>query len=242
MKKTKILSFLLSVLLITALYPLNFTVKAESITYMRVLKDSAIIYSDSNLTEALFQIPKTYYVKVENSLGSVYKVSYGNDDSGVPKIYGYMKQDDLTKASTEPSNPFYIIKVSTDKSDILFNDYELKNPYFNLPKNEVMYYYGDLKVEDNLLCYVYYSKKLGYVDKTCLNPFSVTPNQDPIESEQAPPTTEIETEQEINVSTSSLGENLQLIIIIGISVVSISVVYFLFKPSKNKTSEEQNEI
>ena len=105
-----------------------------------------------------------------------------------------------------------------------------------------MYYYGDLKVEDNLLCYVYYSKKLGYVDKTCLNPFSVTPNQDPIESEQAPPTTETETEQEINVSTSSLGENLQLIIIIGISVVSISVVYFLFKPSKNKTSEEQNEI
>ncbi len=217
-------------------------VLAQTSQYMRVLTDGAIIYSDGDLTEPMFEIPKTYYVKVESKISSTVKVSYGDGSKDCPVIIGYMSETDLSPATVEPTAPFSIIKVSTDTSDILFNDVELKTPYFNLPKNEVMYYYGEIESGDKVLCYVYYSKKLGYVDKTCLNPFSVTPNPDPIESEEEPPTNEEPTtDKQPTVSTFPLGENLQLIIIVGISVVSISVVYFLFKPQKNRTGEEQNE-
>ncbi len=217
------------------------TVLADNSEYMRVVKDGVLIYADSDLSEPLFEIPKTYYVKIENRLGAVVKISYGDGSKDCPVIIGYVNQSDLSLITTEPTSPFFIIKVSTDTSDILFNDVELKNPYFNLPKNEIMYYYGDVNINDKVLCYVYYNKKLGYVDKTCLNPFSVTPNPDPLE-ESTPSTPEQSPSiSEDNKVTFQPGENLQLIIIVGISVVSISVVYFLFKPQKNKTADEQNE-
>ena len=224
------------------LFPKHNVVLAESPEYLRVLSDGAIIYSDPNLTEPMFEIPKTYYVKIENKTSYFVKVSYGDGSKDCPVIIGYMNESDLTPALTQPTNPFSIIKVSTDTSDILFNDVELKTPYFNLPKNEVMFYYGEIKSNDRVLCYVYYSKKLGYVDKTCLNPFSITPNPDPTQNEIDIP--EKEEEESTNQPTTQsllIGENLQVLIIIGISVVSISVVYFLFKPQKNRTGEEQNE-
>lgn len=233
---------LTALLTIMFIYPSNNKVLAQSSQYMRVLSDGAIIYSDGDLNEPMFEIPKTYYVKVESKISSTVKVSYGDGSKDCPVIIGYMNEADLSPALIEPTAPFSIIKVSTDTSDILFNDVELKTPYFNLPKNEIMYYYGEIESGDKVLCYVYYSKKLGYVDKTCLNPFSVTPNPDPIEiEEETPPTDQSTNNEQPTVSTFPLGENLQLIIIIGISVVSISVVYFLFKPQKNRVSDEQNE-
>ncbi len=242
MKIIRAISLTLTVLLTMVILPSKQTVKAETIKYMRVLQDNAVMYSDVNLSEPLFEVPKTYYVKIEANAGNSYKVSYGNEDLGCPKIFGYMKFDDLTATNLEPTNPYSIIKVSTDTSDILFNDVELKNPYFNLPKNEILYYYGDVSSGDKVLCYVYYSKKLGYVDKTCLNPFSITPNPDPIDIENEQITQTPNPDTQTDNPNLNLGENLQLIIIIGISVVSISVVYFLFKPAKNKIGDEQNEV
>lgn len=216
-------------------------VLAKNTDYLRVLSSGAVMYLDSDLSEPMFEVPKTYYVKVESRLGDTVKVSYGDGSKDCPVIIGYMPLSSLTEIDYEPTSPFFIIKVSTDTSDILFNDVELKNPYFNIPKNEVMYYFGEIKSGDRILCYVYYSKKLGYVDKTCLNPFSITPNPDEVVLDTPPTVEQPSTDTKQPSKTLQLGENLQLLIIIGISVVSISVVYFLFKPQKNKTGDEQNE-
>ena len=85
-------------------------------------------------------------------------------------------------------------------------------------------------------------KKLGYLDKTCLNPFTITENQDKLPNINTEPDVEIEENPENqNGEVLFLGDNLQLIIIVGISIISISVVYFLFKPERNKINDEQNE-
>lgn len=234
------LLIILSILVCTLNLPFE-KVNAQTPKYYRVLNDEIYIYQDSSFLEPLFSIPKTYYVKVELQQGNAVKVSYGDGFKDCPVIVGYMKLDELTPSIVEPTTPFTIIKVSTDTSDILFNDYELKNPYFNLPKNEIMYYYGEINVNDKILCYVYYSNKLGYVDKSCLNPFSIIVNPDPIEVPKEPETDENENQETLSTQPSSvIGENLQIIIIVGISVICISVVYFLFKPQKNKTENEQN--
>ena len=243
MKANKILKVLITAITLAMCFPIKITASADTVNYMRVLSSDAIIYADVNFQEPIFTVPNSYYVKIEERLTGAIKVSYGSEDLGCPKIIGYMKESTLNEVSYIPNNPFSIIKVSTDVSDILFNDIELKNPYFNLPKNEIMYYYGDVEIKDKVLCYVYYSKKLGYVDKTSLNPFVITPNGDPIENEQESPETPTDTpDAETPNQSVNLGENLQLIIIVGISIVSISVVYFLFKPSKNKISDDQNEV
>lgn len=217
-------------------------VLAEEVTYMRVLQNGAIVYHDANLDEPIFEVPLTYYVKVESRQGNIVKVSYGDGSKDCPVIIGYMDISFLTEIDYEPTSPFFIIKISTDVSDILFNDVDLKTPYFNVPKNEVMYYLGEINSGDKVLCYVYYAKKLGYVDKTCFNPFTVAPNPDKVKDETTTSPSVNEEDKGGNTApTLQLGENLQLLIIIGISVVSISVVYFLFKPQKNKTGDEQNE-
>lgn len=216
-------------------------VKASTDTYARILCNDLIIYQDANLTQPIFALPYSYYVKVETQNATSIKISFGNSDGACPQIIGYVSLNKLTFVDYVPINPYPQIKVSTDVSDVLFNDFEQKNPYFNVPMNEVMYYYGEINNQDQTLCYVYYFKKLGYIDKSSLNPFSVSPHPDKIIIEEDEGANDGENENDSPTPSNAIGENLQIVIIIGISIISISVVYFLFKPSKNKVSDEQNE-
>ncbi len=216
------------------------TAKAYNENYMRVLSEDVYIYSDSDFTNKLFEIPYGYYVKVENINGATVKVSYGNNDENYPVIFGYAKLDELTETNTTPTKPFILIKVSATYSDVLFNDYNLSKAYFNVPENTFMIYYGKFKRDNgNDLVYVYCNNKLGYFDVNSLNPFSVPDNPDQIIMQQ-PPLGEEEKEKEENEKPTTLpAESLQIIIIIGLSVISISIVYYLFKPTKQKTTTEE---
>lgn len=238
MKKLLILLFSICISGLINLTP-AYTVKANLETYMRVLTYDAYIYSDNNFKSKLFEIPYGYYVKVENVNGNTVRVTYGDNNENYPVIMGYCKKEELTEVTYTPNKPFTVIKVSTSISDVLFNDPNLTKAYFNVPENTFMYYYGEYKAQNgNNICYVYCNNKLGYFDQTCLNPFTVPKNPDEIEipdnnedKEQSP--------QEENKKPSTLpAESLQIIIIVGLSVISISIVYYLFKPSKQKAEKE----
>ena len=87
---------------------------------------------------------------------------------------------------------------------------------------------------NEVLIYCYYNSKLGYLDKNSLNAYVVPPVKDLINIAPSNPDTSEKEDNKITTTPSSSVENLQIIIIVGISVISISVVYFLFKPTKNK--------
>lgn len=223
----------IALILLAILIAPTHLVSASAITYARVLKDGAYLYADQTFKTPVFEVPNSYYVKVESANGQAVRVSY-NVTGDSPVIFGYMKSEDLTATDHIPTNPFAVIKVSLDVSDVLFADYNQKSPLFNVNQNEILVYYGKITVNDKKLCYVYYGAKLGYVDESSLNPFTVPPNSDPLPKPETP-----ETPQNPTISQNKgLGEALQIIIIIGISVISISIVYFLFRPQKNETHEE----
>ena len=223
------------------LLPLSYkTVNANGKTYYRILKENAYIYADVNLTSPMFIIPYTYYVKAENVSGTTARVVYGDENSDYPVIIGYMPLTDLTLSDITPINPYAVIKVSTNVSDILFNDVNKKKAYFNIPSETFMIYYGEIKDSNfNTLCMVYCKNKLGYIDKTSLNSFKIEQNSDPLPSIKEEPTTPSDGGN-LLAPSSALGENLQIVIIVGISTICISVVYALFRPTKNKTTK-QNE-
>ncbi len=216
-------------------------VNASNESYARILCNDAIVYQDANLSEPIFVLPYSYYVKIESQNQNSIRISFGNSDGIYPQIVGYVSLDKLTIVDYIPISPYPQIKVSTDVSDVLFNDFEQKNPYFNVAMNEVMFYYGEIKNQDKTLCYVYYLKKLGYIDKSSLNPFSVPLHPDEIKIQEEGGANDGEGENLSQTPSNAIGENLQIVIIVGISIISISVVYFLFKPSKNKVNDEQNE-
>ena len=225
-------------------FPYN-TAKASTESYMRVLSEDVYIYSDNNLTNKLFKIPYSYYVKIENVSGNLARVSYGNDNEYHPVIMGYVDISNLTETDIVPSNPFSTIKVSSSYSDVLFNDNKLTKAYFNVPDSTFMIYYGDFIMESGKeICYVYCNNKLGYFDKSALNPFSVPLNKDPIKNDEIIDDGKEQNPQEENKKPSSLpAEGLQIIIIIGLSIICISIVYALFKPTKakNDTAEYYQE-
>ncbi len=208
-------------------------VKAISPTYMRVLKNDIYIYQDVNLSKKLFIVPYGYFVVIEKDLGSFVKVNYMQSTTA-PTIIGYMYKDDLTTYASMPTSPFCNLTVTNKISDILFNDSDKSIPYFNVAENSSLTYYGELVTNNNeTLVYCYYNLKLGYIDKTSLNTYQVPQSSDIIVTLPNTPSNNdnvIETQK----PTTENNESLQIIIIVGISVISISVVYFLFKPTKNK--------
>ena len=238
LKKVK----LLFLFLITSFCLLNLNLglnnaTASNVEYLRVLNENAYIYENSNLTTKIFKVPYGYFVKVENVSSNYVRVTYGEDNADYPVIMGYMQVSDLTAVSNPPTKPYSVIKVTTASSDILFNDLNMKKAYFNVPIDTFMYYYGECVTETATLSYVYCNNKLGYIDTSCLNPFIVPDSPDEIilnapsvDTNETPKDTETNKDTE----TAVIGENLQIIIIVGISVISVSVVYFLFKPAKQK--------
>lgn len=215
---------------------------AQSYEYFRVLNDGVYIYQDSLCTQKIFEIPKTYYVKIENLTQEFARVSYGYENNGYPVIIGYVKTSELYASNIVPTNPYNLIKVSTNLSDVLFNDATLKNAYFNVSSNTFMTYYGTFTTESgSKLCFVYCNNKLGYIDFKSLNPFSMPQNSDPIETQTPTPDDNNENivEEENSPPSSLKGEGLQIIIIVGISIVCISIVYTLFKPTKNKVYKRE---
>lgn len=208
-------------------------VRAETDSYFRVLSKNAYVYADPELSEKLFIVPETYYVKAE-TYNSVYaRVVYGDDDGEYPVIVGYMSSENLTASAIVPSSPFAVIKVSSLYSDVLFQDAARKRALFNVPCDSFMYLYGSHFSNGSELCYVYYRNKLGYIDKNSLSDFVIPKNKDPLPVENEPLNNN-EISESPKTRSSISGETLQIIIIVGISVVSISVVYVLFKPQKNK--------
>ena len=238
----KLFIYLIIFACISFSFPLKH-VKAENQGYLRVLKNDAYIYSDISLSNKIFAVPYGYFVQVESISGDFVRVSYGVSDGEYPVIMGYMNKNDLSVTSITPTKPFSIIKVTSGSVDILFNDVNLKKAYFNVPVDTVMFYYGDVDTGNATLSYVYCNKKLGYIDKTALNPFTIPDSPDEIIS--SPPSNDNKNEPSNDIENNTdvahinLGENLQIIIIVGISVISVSVVYFLFKPVKK--SEDENE-
>ena len=222
----------------------NISVSASSNeTYLRVVKENVYIYSDSNFSCRLFEIPYSYYVKVESIQNNVVKATYGLEGQDYPFIIGYLKLEELEEVFTVPTNPFSTIKVSCLSSDVLFNDVGFKKAYFNVSENTFMVYYGKyVKENGNEVAYVYCNNKLGYFDKNSLNPFTVPLHKDPIETE-SPTADENDNKNDganTNVSTMP-AENLQVLIIIGLSIICIAIVYALFKPSKHVKDDEEIE-
>ncbi len=237
----KFLCFTLLLINIIVFYNLASPKKVNASTseYMRVLTSNAYIYQDDTFQTKLFIIPYGYFVYLLEDYGDYRKVSYGSNTDNCPIIIGYMKNVDLTQYLLVPTKPYSIFTVTTNYSDILFNDYDRTTPYFNIPKNSNMIYIGEyINQKNESLAYVYYNSKLGYVDKKAIKSFTVPVSPDKIE-----PDVDVNENDEENQSNPSFikNESLQIIIIVGISIISISVVYFLFKPTKNKVERSSDK-
>ena len=236
--------FLLTALILAAAAALipRKTASAEEKRYLRVMTGDAYIYEDSALKNKIFAVKNGYFVEVVQDLGSYLRVSYGYENENYPVIYGYMSASDLTKVNESPVTPFTVLKLDVNYTEVLFSSIDLSRACFNLVKGATVYFYG---YAGDKLCYVYAEQKLGYISADAFNAFTVPENEQittvfgvtPDEQSEAPDKTASGDDGGANFN---LGESVQIIIIVGISVISVSIVYVLFKPTRNKVQERDD--
>ena len=216
---------------------------AEEKRYLRVLSGDAYICEDPALKNKIFTVKNGYFVSVVQDMGSYLKVSYGYENENYPVIYGYMSASDLTKVNEQPVTPFTVLKLDVNYTEVLFSSPDLSRACFNVVKGTPLYFYG---YAGENLCYVYAEQKLGYISAAAFDGFTVP------ENEQVTTVFGVTDDGDGSLSADEadknsgdsanfkLGESVQIIIIVGISVISVSIVYVLFKPTRNKISERDD--
>jgi len=239
MKKFIISAATIYMIILSFSFGLNAAADSD-VKYSRILNETTAFYDESK--EILFYLPYSYYVKVI-SVGSTYtSVSYQGGNGIIPVIEGYIKTENLNIVKVTPSNPYPDTTVMTKSADTLFSDSDLSLPKTIISSKSSAYYYGkktDTSGED--LIYVYCNKYIGYMRKSAFGTFTLALNSDPIETDSGNSESDKESE---SVVKNTLGDSLQIFIIVGISVIAISIVYLLFRPSgkvKDEVISKYNE-
>lgn len=147
--------------------------------YLRVINENTPFYVDANGQSLLFYLPYTYYVKIIN-YGKEYThvECYGTFTAGLD---GYVPNDLLFDDGLEVSNPYPNIELTTSTTCILFADFNLKQQQQFIFANRSLNYYGTYTAPNGeILYYVGYNERLGYVKESQVMPFTIPNHPNPL--------------------------------------------------------------
>lgn len=213
---------------------------ADNVKYSRVLTDGVTLYIDSSLTVQWFTLPVGYYVKVLSISHSSAKVEYKSDNPSKPSAKGYISTEHLNIVDEIPSTLYPNLILTVNQNCMLFKDVDMTISE-TVTQSSTVDYYGVLQKtngESYIYGYVTTSsgdKYVGYLSTSAV--FDFIPPSLPIETIAESQESIVE-ESEATSIKNGLGNSLQLIIIIAVSLIAISVVYLLFKPAPTKISDE----
>lgn len=212
--------------------PYAYPVNAQD-EYLRVITEDTPFYQNLSDDSPLFFLPYTYYVKalgVENDF--TYVEVYGQ--GGVAAIDGFVPTDMLFSDGLSVENPFVILTLTTQSTAVLYADSNLTVPVQYLFANRQLNYYGKLGSENEIVYFVGYNDKLGYVKEDAVFPFSIPnhPNELTFIVPETPQTPPVE-----NLPQSTNDEYLILKICIIACLIFAGVValFFAIKFRANKS-------
>ena len=214
--------------------------KAETPNYSRIMSERVTLYMDSNLTMPWFTLPVGYYLKVLSVNGSSVKVEYKCDQPTKPSVKGYIPLDDFNAVDGIPQTLFPTLTLTVNQNCLLYKDVDFSITE-TISQNSTIDYYGIIENENGeKFIYGYVSttfgdKYVGYMSINAVYDF-IIPS---LKIEEKTESVEISSEdKQSDTATTSLGENLQIVIIIAVSLVAISIVYLLFRPTPTKARDE----
>ena len=201
--------------------------------YYRVISDGVMFYSSPSKSDALFELPVSYYVKkIGESADFLHVECYGANQL-TPLLDGYVLKADVTKSNA--INPYLSFTVTTAKSAVLYEDSSLLSPLQYVFKSRTLGYYGQVKQADGSYAYyVTYNNKIGYVKEEDLLPFNVPLHETPLteSSAQEDLTSVFETKSEKSTN------GLKIFVIVAIIIASIIILALIVIPErKNKAYE-----
>ncbi|MDE6583705.1 MAG: hypothetical protein K2K31_03560, partial [Clostridia bacterium] len=199
--------------------------------YAKVQTTGVQFCSSPSENTALFEIPYSYFVKIDYSVDDYYKVFYQD-------LSGYVRKDKITLMNGTPNQPyaqatfnlvfpFSLYKSTSQSSQVLTTlDTTANIKYYGTKtgdsigsKGNVWYYAGT--ENDGIVQY-------GYIFSYCVD---ITPSIS-VNNEVF----DVITEEFLTTASSTefgtLSTGTKIILIVAISVPSVLILYFLIKPTR----------
>lgn len=224
-------SFFIVVFSFAAGFSVKFSPAEAGGEFLRVITRDTPFFSDEAMTDLLFYIPYTYYVKFISQNGEVAHIEYGDF---APAIDGYTRYSLLFSDGLEVVNPYVSLTVRTRKTTAFYADNRLTDCTRYVFAERNLIYYGFVEFEDSFAYYVSYGGNLGYVKEESLYPFTVSdhPNEQTFlkKDEPVPAFSESEKESEKD------GTFVLRIVIIGLLIFAGLIAAFTVKRTKKQDS------
>jgi len=205
--------------------------------YARVNSEDAYIFSDTALTDKLFIVPKTYYLKVFEVTEEYCRVAYCYEDYDYARaVYGYADCRDLLFTSTPPTGKSFPNVFPTFEGNGTFyknNRFDTFYSVQNSPSSDV-FFYGFYKRNNERFCYVFHLGKFGYYQDEVFEEIEIPTHPDAMPSPQtsSPQTSKTESEGE---NGSFFDKDTNKVIFIAVScIIAVCAVYLIFLPRKEK--------
>lgn len=219
----------------------TFYASAEEIRYSRIVSEGVYLYMDSSLSIPWFILPVGYSVKVLSVSATSAKVEYKGDSQKKPSAKGYIPIEHLNLLPSTPSPIYPSLILTVNQTCLMYKDLDFTISETVTPTSTVEYYgYTERldgeKLVYGLICTTSGDKYVGFIPMTAVYDFvipSLPIEEDEKESESI--LTESFTSPEIS---NTLGDSLQLVVIIAVSLVAVSIVYVLFHPSDKRVKDE----
>lgn len=178
MKKTIALLFLIFAFGYTSFFPILPVISAHAAgDFMRVITADTPLFADETMTDFLFYLPYTYYVKVISVDGEIAHIEYSGDFA--PAVDGYTYLSMLYRDELTVENPYPALTIKTCKTATFYSDSKLSEETRYIFPERNLYYYGSIRSGDEYFYCVSYNGNLGYVKEDCLYPFALNdhPNE-----------------------------------------------------------------
>lgn len=204
---------------------------AEQKSYFAKVQNNGVyLCSSPSENSSLFEIPYSYFVKVETSVDDYYKVSYNG-------VAGYVKKDKVTLMNGVPQNPYAKATFRIFVPYFLYQSPSQNSSVTAVDTNTTFTYYGtkvgeQVSSASNLWYYasanINGTTQFGYVYS------GVTDYLSPIQLNSE--TFKIITDKDLSSSPNSeltrLSTGTKIMLIVSISIPSLLILYFLIKPTK----------
>lgn len=240
---TKKCTFLLiTLILLNAAIPCCFAASAAEYGWIRIVKDGVYLYADENCEKSVFQLEKSYYAEILQTLDNVYQVVVMQNKTGFPNILGYVRKIEATPIEVAPISPVYPteqIYVTTDSAQLKLLPLASSEIVIVATTTQRLSYYGKMSYYGKDWYYVYCGGKFGYVDTDSVSAPSIALHPTPLETAkpvikpQDPSNNETPTDE----TPANNAPTAEILLIVFVVLLAGGLTLALFLPGNNKKTD-----
>lgn len=210
--------------------------------WARVTKDDVYLYADEKCERALFELEKSYYVEILDTVDNVYMVTVMQNKTGFPSLLGYVRKIEVKAVEVAPINPLYPteqIVVTGDSAQLKLLPMNSSENVIVATTSQQLSYYGALTYYNSDWYYVYCGGKFGYVEQNATSKPKIELHPTPLEVAQPviKPQNPDDGNNGGNHEQNSKTPTAEILLIVFVVLLAGGLTLALFLPFNGRKSE-----